>query len=289
MQPSNAIHSLAVAAVLLFMPWQAQASVKLSCPMADGSSFELDGRHIGVLDAVLGLITLHSATPSDQYEFAYRVQYRPANGPSAELPFHDEQPKCEHYHSANGVVYAYSDLGVQRTPGEKQDVWSPMFVVSHDGGKTFGPNVHPYAKGRKRETEYAPFSGDALAVHIHNSQYSIEFISVATDKFALYKSDDSGKTWVGPTVSKRFEVFAPEVVEAKRNAAAKWTWINATIHAEDEACKPPQPMLGCRVETEKFWNKKWHDCLAAGHTPYECINSLPKPYPIRASDSTVGK
>ena len=112
-------------------------------------------------------------------------------------------------------------LGRAAHPGEKQDVVTHVCREPRRRENLWPQCSPPYAKGRKRETEYAPFSGDALAVHIHNSRYSIEFISVATDKFALYKSDDSGKTWVGPTVSKRFEVFAPEVVETKAQCSGQ--------------------------------------------------------------------
>ena len=150
-------------------------------------------------------------------------------------------------------VYAYSDLGVQRTLA-KNKMWSPMFVVSHDGGKTFGPNVHPYAKGRKRETEYAPFSGDALAVHS-------QLRSIQLNSSALLLTSCSvqvRRQWqdlVGPTVSKRFEVFAPEVVEAKRNAAANG---RGSMQPSMRKMKPASLRSPCwvGVETEKILGQK---------------------------------
>lgn len=277
-----------MALALAFASVNAYASAKLSCPMADGSSFEFDGRHIGIGSAVLGLITMHSASPSDPYKFAYQVEYRPRSGEHIELPFRDDDPKCEHYSSANGMVTAYSSRGVQRLQGQNKDIWSPLFMVSHDGGKTFGPNVHPFARGRLRKGEYAPFPdgkgwADTQMVRIHDSQYSIEYISFTAERFSLYKSNDKGKTWIGPLVSQDFEVFSPEVVNAKRNEAARREWFNAQINAQNLACKPPQPLLGCAVETEKYWNKQWNDCLDTDLSPYECVRSLPKPYPIKAS------
>lgn len=247
------------------------------CPLPDGSRFHFEGRHL----PFMSIFMTHSSTPPDPFAYAYSVTFIGKDGrPTTQLPFNDNAPACKNYGIAGDLIYAMTEDAIYRSGSQNRPVNKYVLMVSHDGGRSFGPNIHPSYVADQQNIR-------ALKnLHIFKSKfgmidkaYILEILSSHDyDDFLQIVSHDGGQTWAAPTHHPEPLLLNAEEVSRGRYMAEINHKVNWIFPATQEACRL-QPEPGCALETERFYQNLWDECRKQ-HDVNECLRLLPKPKPV---------
>lgn len=248
-----------------------------TCPLPDGSAFVLTAhaRNLGKHDV------FSSGRNRDAFASAFAATYQGKDVATTLRAFTDDHPDCVNYGMSEQTLYALTDRAVFRFMSANGKRGGSVLVVSRDGGLTFSGNIHPNApeeaqRNQEIQGAFQRFGYHRSRFRIAGGQYQLEITDPLNfNDFLLFVSSDGGQAWTGPSSSKDPTVFSTVEVEKWRTQFATYAWLDKVFKAKDEACKR-QPILGCALATEAYWEPRWRACLQL-HSARACLNILPEP------------
>lgn len=275
--------------ILLFctlFSFEAVAMEVLRCPLSDGSFFELKGRRLGVLEKLdIGPHYVHSAgRPSDGFAYAYSIIYHRVDGAKTSLrDFNDNNPDCRNYGITDNKIFVIADAAIFRYLSPTGKWGDHVFVISNDGGRSFGENIHParwmgVGDVTPMQEAFSWFGFQRYSFQIVGNEYRLELVNpLLYEDFMLFTSRDGGKSWER-SYNKEPLVFVKDLVQKERDRIASVQWFTYLDKAQQQACRP-QRLPGCDQTTESFWRPQWEKCRER-YSGRECLQRLPAPTPV---------
>lgn len=225
---------LAILFLCTLLSFDAVAVQILRCPLPDGSAFELKGRRLAASEMRdIGPHYVQSAgRPSDGFAYAYSITYRRADGGVTALQgFNDDDPDCRNYGITENRIFAIVDKAVYRfrTPSGR---WGDhVFVVSSDGGRNFGENIHA-ARGitdgdkTPMQEAFSWFGFHWYGFQIVGDEYRLELVNpLLYEDFLVFTSRDGGKSWAR-NYNKEPLVFPRDLVQKEQDQIALVKWFS---------------------------------------------------------------
>jgi len=259
---------------------------RLLCPLPDGSSFALKGRRLALWEMRdIGPHYVQSAgRPSDGFAYAYSIIYHRVDGGTTTLQdFNDNNPDCRNYGITESKIYVIVDEAVYRfrTPSGR---WGDrVLVISSDGGRSFGENIHP-ARGEDgvektpMQDAFSWFGFHWNGFQVVGDEYRLELVNpLLYEDFLVFATNDGGKTW-SRKYNKDPLVFPKDVVQKERDQIALVQWFSYLDKAQQQACRPER-VPGCDSATESYWRPQWAKCREQ-YSGRECLQRLPVPTPV---------